>query len=1151
MHRLTEIELNFNCTTLARAQWFNDSAEQLWQQELLPVAQQVLDEFDVAAEVQLDEICLQLPPLCLPEDRYLLQHCFRQALRTQLWLLLPQATSVATEQQQQLTAAQRNSLITALKSADTAALTLHWPLYRRFASELVLLLRQLAASGDICTVLAFGLSSEMLAELVQLLAPTEQRFVLQLMAQPQLFAITPARLSGAARQQAQLPAPALRQRQRHLWQLSLSYLLVERGSRFNRQSYLHYLLQRMAAHDNVSLQSLVQHMLLTLKQSQRYFAAHSPLLQQLTELLQPLLVTPQPGRVNTTAAADLAYFSQRRALTAAALPTVKRHNLPQLAAQRRQTQLNPARRWQQWQYLLRLNRLTLAQQRQFNALLQQLLQQNSGLWLEQLRQQLQQLSLLPSLVQYAQPELLQRLFQQLQPASVAAITPYVRLLHWALAAISLPLPLQQHAKWQPLLQCALQRQPLTLNVLLVQLQLWLQAQQGAVAGRQTLQQVAGQLPHYGGTEVVGSAVSTSSSQSQVALLWQQLQWQLAVTAPWSTVVRPLLPGAPTVATHAESAAVAKRIAVSRSSAGYDVSTPSERDAQLPKPVLAAQVTKSELAGQIPKPAPGAHVSRPVFAGHVPTPALTAQVTQCSLPVAAVPKFLLKPTATKAYNRVPAAASAAGPLWQHLVQLLVQTLPASIRQQAQQLCQQVVAQCVPAAQRLPLSALAFAPAATADIKAAQRHSAKRSRRRQAHTAAAFEADSATGSTSDNAAGSASDSVFRSASGDIAASNAELLSSASFSGSLFSSTLLSTLAAALAPACTAVFYRQLHSKLQQNTPGPARNLLMRQLQRLLQYVAPNPLQLQSANVADGRAGEQQSLAGQSGELQSTTLAATVLSDTMAQANAAQIRRPGERAPQNHGWQRSAAKNPAPQNQAAQSSVLRSSALQNAALQNSAIQNPVLQKQADKGQTAAHLARQRDNHLLHRQQGDTKEEEMQPAESMQLVSNAGLVLAAPYLPLLWQRLGWLEAQRFSRVQYAWQACALLHYMATGETTELITADYWQQWRLGMLLNGLQPPCQIDVNITLSSAQRELADSLLAGILAQWSKLGNSSTDTLRECFLQRAGSLIQLGNGSGWQLQLDSGPYDMLLDGLPWSFSLVCYPWMQGELYVHWRG
>ena len=1048
MHRLTDIELDFNCQTLDRAQWFNAMAEQLWQHELLPVAQQVLDEFDIAARVQLDEICLQLPPLCLPADRYLLQHSFRQALRSQLWLLLPQATSVATGQQQQLTAAQRNHLIAALKSADNAALTLHWPLYRRFASELVSLLRQLAASGDICSVLAFGLSSDMLAELVQLLAPTEQRFVLQLMAQPQLFAITPNRLSGTARQQVQLPAPALRQRQRHLWQLSLSFLLVERGSRFNRQSYLHYLLQRMAAHDNVSLLALVQHMLLTLAQSQRYFAAHSPLLLQLTELLQPLLPRQRPDRITAAPTSAVAYFSQRRLVANAALPAIKRQPVSTPASQ--PDQLKSFGRWQQWQSLLRQNRLTLAQQRQFNALLAQLLQQNSSLWLDQLRQQLQLPALLPALVQYADPELLQRLFQHLQPASVAAITPYIRLLHWALAAINLPLPLQQQARWLPLLQCALQRQPLTLNLLLLQLQLWLQAQQGAVAGRQTLQQLAAQLQYYADNVALSTTVNSTSTQSQVAKLWQQLQWQLAVTAPWATAVRPLL----------AAEAVARHFAPATA---------------LVKPASAGAGSEKQVSAK----------------------ALASDGVKLAAADNASPALQKTPWPKRAYQPSQRAAPPELALWQQLVSLLVQALPVSTREQAQQMCQQLMAQYLPATAKAAALTSKVIAVGAADIAAENNASLSH----HPYLAAAPAWQSAPGRGAGHSAVSAAE----------AASAAGAGSGALLNRSVFTTTLLTTLAGALAPASTAVFYRQLQRTLQQGVAGTARKLLLRQLQRLLQYLAPAPLQHQPV------AGAEHSI------------------------DQAIVQGIGQRV--EHGIEQATQPCRANINTAAgrfnraQQQLADAAALQHAA--------------SDQEQANLVSQAQRNAPSWAQQHSDSAEDDMQAAASIQWVNNAGLVLAAPYLPMLWQRLGWLEVQRFSRVQHAWQACALLHYMATGESTELISADYWQQWRLGMLLSGLQPPYPADVDIRLSSAQLELADSLLAGILAQWPKLANSSIDTLRQCFLQRGGGLSSVGNGSGWQLQLDSGPYDMLLDGLPWSFSLICHPWMQGELYVHWRG
>ena len=49
------------------------------------------------------------------------------------------------------------------------------------------------------------------------------------------------------------------------------------------------------------------------------------------------------------------------------------------------------------------------------------------------------------------------------------------------------------------------------------------------------------------------------------------------------------------------------------------------------------------------------------------------------------------------------------------------------------------------------------------------------------------------------------------------------------------------------------------------------------------------------------------------------------------------------------------------------------------------------------------------------------------MQLVNNAGLVLAAPYLPLLWQRLGWLVL--------IWAASVLALGLALGKVRGAVT--------------------------------------------------------------------------------------------------------------------
>ncbi|MDP2715133.1 contractile injection system tape measure protein [Rheinheimera sp.] len=912
MHQLTQVELDFCCRSEPLATWFSAAGERLFVDELLPVAQQVLDEFDTDVLLQLDEIQLQLPPLQLPAERYRLQHCFREELRRQLWLLLPDAQR---RQGRTLTATEQQQLVAALRRADSARLQQDWAFYLQHAAELVALLRRLAANSDLCRVLAFGLNDTMLAELVLLLAPAEQRFILQLMAQPQLF--SPGRVNIQLQQQP-VPPPALQQRQRHLWQLSLSYLLVDRGSRFNRRSYLHNLLQRMAAHDNVSLQSLVQHMQLTLVQSRQLFARHSPLLLQLSELLAGITQAPQPsGQIDSFAVVP-GYFSRRTAQPLAVLPTIAmlrplQGSLLQAsslqAAPIQTTALqHQARRWRQWQSLLLQGQLTLAQQRSFNWLLQQLLAQRSALWLDAVRQQLLAAPLLQRLIQYASDNHLQQLFQQLQPASVAGMQPYTALLQWSLDGISLPLPLYRQARWQPLLQCSLQRQPLTLPLLLCQLQLWLEAETGSVASRALLQQLAQQLLHYTG----------NTAYARREQLLQQLNLQLAATAP---------------------------LAVTPTGAGS-----------------------------------GKAAAR---------------------------------QSTKAATSTAVAADVRGRL-SRVLQLLLQLLTPGQQQRVQAIA-------APLLQHFSSGRAAVSP------------------------------DSA---------------------------------SSPVTVQLFSYNLLQQLAPALAPQAMPHFYRQLAGRLRQlsNTePAPAEiGILLQQLTLLSSRALAGQI---TAQTEPGAAALAQSAGG----------------SLLSQASSP------------HGGLSSYA----PLSQDAVASDAEA-----------AMPGSRLQYQA---QAAA--------------------EAIQPAAAQQWLANAGIVLLAPYLPLLLQRLGLVSARRLVSTEAGWQSCALLHYMATGQCE--LPADYRQQWPLLMLLSAVQAPCPAGYQLQFTPEELALADSLLAGVLTQWPQLANSSVATLRECFLQRGGTLQRSGNGSGWQLQVDNGPYDMLLDGLPWSYSLICYPWMQGEVYVHWRG
>ena len=52
----------------------------------------------------------------------------------------------------------------------------------------------------------------------------------------------------------------------------------------------------------------------------------------------------------------------------------------------------------------------------------------------------------------------------------------------------------------------------------------------------------------------------------------------------------------------------------------------------------------------------------------------------------------------------------------------------------------------------------------------------------------------------------------------------------------------------------------------------------------------------------------------------------------------------------------------------------------------------------------------------------------------------------------------------------------------------------------------------------------------------------------FLQRNGRLQR--DSDAWRLVVESRPFDMLLDQIPWSFATLKFPWMERVIYVEWR-
>jgi hypothetical protein len=157
--------------------------------------------------------------------------------------------------------------------------------------------------------------------------------------------------------------------------------------------------------------------------------------------------------------------------------------------------------------------------------------------------------------------------------------------------------------------------------------------------------------------------------------------------------------------------------------------------------------------------------------------------------------------------------------------------------------------------------------------------------------------------------------------------------------------------------------------------------------------------------------------------------------------------------------------------------------------------------------------------------------------------MVLAGPYLPRLLDVLGLVSEGRFVGDHAAERAVHLLQFVVTGQAS---TPEY--QLTLNKLLCGLPLNTPVAAGIDITEHEVETIEGMLKGLIAHWTSLGSTSVEGLRQSFLARGGELQLVEEA--WQLKVAAGPFDMLLDRLPWSFSIVKYQWMTHPIHVSWR-
>ncbi len=159
------------------------------------------------------------------------------------------------------------------------------------------------------------------------------------------------------------------------------------------------------------------------------------------------------------------------------------------------------------------------------------------------------------------------------------------------------------------------------------------------------------------------------------------------------------------------------------------------------------------------------------------------------------------------------------------------------------------------------------------------------------------------------------------------------------------------------------------------------------------------------------------------------------------------------------------------------------------------------------------------------------------------AGLIIIAPFLPMLFERSGLMQDNTFNDAGSVYKAIYLLEYAATGKTIE-----NGQDLLIHKLLCGISLNTPVDFSITLSNTDKETVNSLLYAITQQWTPLQSTSIEGLQTSFIQREGKLEV--DADAYFLKVEQKAFDMLLDQIPWVINTVKLGWMKKILNVSWR-
>ncbi|MCB0464245.1 MAG: hypothetical protein KDC78_01030 [Aequorivita sp.] len=161
---------------------------------------------------------------------------------------------------------------------------------------------------------------------------------------------------------------------------------------------------------------------------------------------------------------------------------------------------------------------------------------------------------------------------------------------------------------------------------------------------------------------------------------------------------------------------------------------------------------------------------------------------------------------------------------------------------------------------------------------------------------------------------------------------------------------------------------------------------------------------------------------------------------------------------------------------------------------------------------------------------------------IHNSGVIIAWPFLTRFFEQLRMLENGAFinseSRNRGAYLIQQLVYNHIDFPEHELV---------LNKLLVGMPIEDQLEPITELTQEEKDLAVSLLNGLIQNWDKLGSTSIVGLQEAFMQRDGVIGMKADSN--TLSVEKRGVDVLLQTIPWNINLIKLPWMEKPVHVEW--